>query len=123
MALMIEVIKGTCFRWTPKAQSSFEEIKAKLIQAPILALPHFNKNFEVECNVSHIGIGGALSQEGKPMAFFTEKLYDSRCKYSTYDKELYAIVRCLEDWNRYLVASEFILHYDHESLKYIQGHI
>ena len=65
--------------------------------------------------------GGVLPQEGKPLAFFSEKLCDSRRKYSTFEKEFYAIIRCLEHWSHYLVASEFLLHSDHEALKYIQG--
>jgi len=120
-APMTEVIKGTSFRWTPKAQAAFEEVKRLLTQAPVLTLPCFDKIFEVECDASGVGIGGVLTQEGKPLAFFSEKLCDSRRKYSTYDKEFYAIVRCLEHWNHYLVATEFILHSDHEALKYIQG--
>ena len=55
------------------------------------------------------------------MAFFSEKLCDARSKYSTYDKELYAMMRSLTHWSYYLVANEFILHSDHEALKYIQG--
>jgi len=47
--------------------------------------------------------------------YFSEKLDDAKRKYSTYDKELYAIVRCLEHWNHYLVANELILHSDHEA--------
>jgi len=43
-----------------------------------------------------VGIGGVLTLEGEPLAFFSEKSYDSRRKYSTYDKQCYAIVRCLE---------------------------
>jgi len=39
--------------------------------------------------------------------------------YSTYNKEFSAIVRCLEHWSHYLVATEFILHSHHEALKYI----
>ena len=121
MAPMAEVIKGTWFVWTPKAQSAFEDIKSKLTQAPVLALPCFSKIFEVECDASSVGIGGVLTQEGKPLPLFSEKLCESRRKYSTYDKEFYAIVRCLEHWNHYLIASEFILHSNHEALKYIQG--
>ena len=75
---MIEVLKGTSFRWTPKEQTAFEEVKVKLTQAPVLALPCFDKVFEVECDASGVGIGGVLTQEGKPLAFFSEKLCDSR---------------------------------------------
>ena len=93
---MTEVLKGTSFRWIPKAQTAFEEVKTMLMQAPVLVLPCFDKVFKVECDASAISIGGVLTQEGRPLAFFSEKLYDSRRKYSTYDKEFYAIIRCLE---------------------------
>ena len=121
MSPMTEVPKGSLFQCNPKAQSAFEEVKKKLTQAPVLALPCFEKVLEVECDASGVGIGGVLTQEGKPLAFFSGKLCNSRRKYSTYNKEFYAILRCLERWSHYLVASEFILHSDHEALKYIQG--
>jgi hypothetical protein len=40
--------------------------------------------------------------------------------YSTYDKELYALVRVLETWQRYLCPKEFVIYFDHESLKHIR---
>jgi len=57
MVPITEVIKSTSFRWTPKAQSTFEEIKAKLTEALALALPCFDKGFEVEHNAFSVGIG------------------------------------------------------------------
>ena len=118
---MTEVLKGKSFEWNDKANAAFQEIKARLCQAPVLALPNFDKVFEVECDASRVGIGAVLSQEKRPLAYFSEKLNEAKRKYSTYDKEFYALVRALEYWRHYLVGSEFILHSDHEALKFIQG--
>ena len=41
--------------------------------------------------------------------------------YSTYDNELYALVRTLETWQHYLWPKEFVIHSDHESLKHIRS--
>uniref|UniRef100_A0A2N9J4I3 Integrase catalytic domain-containing protein n=1 Tax=Fagus sylvatica TaxID=28930 RepID=A0A2N9J4I3_FAGSY len=88
---------------------------------PVLALPNFNKVFEIECDASGIGIGAVLMQDRRPIAFFSEKLSGASLKYPTYDKELYALVRALETWQHYLWPREFVIHTDHESLKHLKG--
>jgi len=59
-------------------------------------------------------------QEGKPVAYFSEKLNGPILKYSTYNKELYALVRTLETWQHYLFPKEFVIHSDHALLKPIR---
>ena len=86
-----------------------------------MALPNFDKPFEVECDASDIGIRAMLMQNERLIAYFSEKLGVSVLNYPNYDKELHALVRALETWQHYLLAREFIIHTDHKSLKYLKG--
>jgi hypothetical protein len=113
--------KGVPFYWGAAQEHSFNTLIDKLTHAPLLQLPDFGKTFELECDASGIGIGSVLLQEGKPIAYFSEKLSGPSLNYSTYDKELYALLRVLETWRHYLWPKEFVIHYNHESLKYIRG--
>ena len=114
-------LKKGAFVWGEDAQKAFDVIKERLCAAPILALPDFSQPFEVECDASGVGIGAVLIQGKRPIAYFSEKLGGARLNYCTYDKEFYAIVRALDHWSHYLRSSHFVLHSDHESLKYING--
>ncbi|XP_012702858.1 uncharacterized protein LOC105914754 [Setaria italica] len=113
--------KGVTFTWAAAHKSAFDTLKDKLTHAPLLQLPDFTKTFELECDASGIGLGGVLLQEGKPVAYFSEKLSGPSLNYSTYDKELLALVRTLETWQHYLWPKEFVIHSDHESLKHIRS--
>jgi hypothetical protein len=88
--------KGVVFRWGQTQEESFATLKDKLTHTPLLQLPNFGKTFELECDASGIGIGGVLMQDDKPVAYFSGKLHGPILNYSTYDKELYALVRFLE---------------------------
>ena len=88
---------------------------------PVLALPNFEALFQVECDASIVGIGAVLSQEGRSLAFFSEKLVESRSKWSTYELELYALVWTLKHWEHYLVQREFVLYIDHQALQFINN--
>ncbi|WVZ81234.1 LOW QUALITY PROTEIN: hypothetical protein U9M48_028633 [Paspalum notatum var. saurae] len=113
--------KGVTFHWGTTQEKAFNTLKDKLTHAPLLQLLDFGKTFELECDASGIGIGGVLLQEGKPVAYFSEKLNGPSLNYSTYDKELYTLVRVLETWQHYLWPKEFVIHSDHESLKHIRS--
>ena len=89
------------------------------MEAPVLRLSDFFKPFEVACDASGVGIGGVLSQEGHPIAFFSKKLNETQQRYSTYDKEFYVVVQALRYWRHYLFPQEFVLYSDHEALRFL----
>ena len=55
--------KNTPFVWGSLQSTAFDELKSLLTHAPILALPNFDKTFEVHCDASGTGIGRVLMQE------------------------------------------------------------
>ena len=52
--------------------------------------------FQVDCDVSRTAMGVVLSQEGRPISYFSENLNDVKKKYSVYDQEFYVIVQALK---------------------------
>src|SRR5262249_14768258 len=95
------VKKNVSFVWRDEHEYAFNLLKEKLCSAPLLVLPDFNKTFEIKCDASGKGIGAVLMQENKPIAYFSEKVNGAALNYSTYDKELYALVRALKNWQHY----------------------
>ena len=81
-----------------------------------VVLASFDKTIEIECDVCGLGISIVLIQDGKHLIYFSEKLNGP-----TYDKELFDFVHILHVWQHYLWPIEFVIHFDHESLKYVKG--
>ena len=112
--------KKTKFHWGESQQQSFERLKNLLTHAPILQLPDFSTPFFlVVTDASGSGIGAVLMQEDHPIAFESRKLKPSELNYSTYDKELLAVVHALRIWKHYLMGSEFLIKTDQQSIKHL----
>ncbi|WMV34637.1 hypothetical protein MTR67_028022, partial [Solanum verrucosum] len=113
--------KDKPFKWGEEQAKAFEALKYMLSSVHVLQLPDFDKMFEVECDPSKVGIGAALMQDQKPIAYFSEKLKGATSNYFTYDLELYALIKALGNWQHYLWPKEFVIRTDHESLKHIRA--
>lgn len=72
-----------------------------MISVPVLALPNFSLPFVIETNVSGFGLGVVLSQEGKPIAYFGQKLAPRSQAKSIYERELMAVVMAVQRWLHY----------------------
>jgi hypothetical protein len=111
--------KHEYFNWTEEAEKRLKVLKRKITEQPILVLPDFGKTFQVRCDARGIAIGAVLSQDNRPIAYFSEKWNDAKEKYSTYDKEFYAVIQALKKWRHYLIPKEFALYSDNHALQFI----
>jgi hypothetical protein len=83
-ALLTEIIKKNVrFHWGSDQANALATLKERLCSTPMLALPDFNKTFEIECDASGIGIEAFLMQDRQPIAFFSEKLSGAALNYPT----------------------------------------
>jgi hypothetical protein len=118
---MMDIVKKKhkFFKWTKEAERRFNIRKDKITEQPILVLPNFENTFQVRCDASGVAIGTILSQDNRPIAYFSEKLNETKRKDSTYDKDFYAIIQALNKWIHYLVPGEFVLYSDNQDLQFI----
>jgi hypothetical protein len=98
---------------------SFQTLKNKLVNFPILTLSESGKCFTVYTYASRIGLGCVLMQEGKVIAYGSRQLKKHERNYLTHDLELAAVVFALKSWRHYLYGETCDIYTDHKSLKYI----
>ncbi|KAJ0938220.1 putative nucleotidyltransferase, Ribonuclease H [Helianthus annuus] len=107
------------FDWGPKQQESFDILKKKLSNAPVLTLPDGIEEFVVYCDASHTGMGCVLMQRGKVIAYASRQLKVHEKNYTTHDLELGAVVFVLKLWRHYLYGTKCVIYSDHKSLQHL----
>ena len=98
--------KDTPFVWNEKYEKSFQELKKKLMTAPVLSLPEESKPYAFYTDASKKGLGAVWMQERKVIAYASWKLKPHEVNYPTHDLELAAIVFALKKWRHYLYGAE-----------------
>ncbi|KAL0536801.1 hypothetical protein IC582_025763 [Cucumis melo] len=83
--------KGTPFVWNPACESSFQELKQKLVSAPVLTVPDGSGSFLIYSDASKKGLGCVLMQQGKVVAYASRQLKSHEQNYPTHDLELAAV--------------------------------
>ena len=111
--------KGKQFKWTEACEKRFQELKTRLITAPILTLPDIHRSFVVYCDASRQGLGCVLMQDDKIIAYASRQLKKHEQNYPTHDLDLAAVVHSLKIWRHYLIGNKCEIFTDHKSLKYI----
>ena len=97
------------FRWTDDAKVTFDKLKKMMSTCPVLALADFSRPYVLECDASGSRISAILMHDRHPIAYESQKLNDNERLYSTYDKEMLAIMHALAKFRQYLVGGKFKL--------------
>ncbi len=115
--------KDVKYQWNKEADDAFEALKKAFVSASVLTQFDPDRETVVETDSSGYCVGGILSQwvEGvlRPCAYYSKKNQPAECNYEIYDKEMLAIIRCLEEWEAELKSvGEFKILTDHKNLEY-----
>ena len=106
------------WNWTKECQKSFDLMKEVISKETLLTYPQFDKPFEIHTDASKVQLGACISQEGKPIAFYSRKLNPAQTRYTTTERELLSIVETLKEFRNILLGQQIIVHTDHENLTY-----
>ena len=82
--------------WNNTHQEAFELIKQCLAREKFLAYPKYGEIFEIYTDASTRQLGAVITKNGRPLAFFSQKLNRPQQKYSITELELLSIVECLK---------------------------
>ena len=66
--------KWVKFEWDDKCQSSFEQLKKILVEAPVLTQPTSSREYALYSDASKIGLGCVLMQDGKVVAYTSRQM-------------------------------------------------
>ena len=90
--------KKSPWRWDPIHQKAFDNVKATIAKKVVLAYPDFSKPFEIYTDASTKQLGAVITQDNRPIAFFSRKLSITQTKYSVTEIELLAIMETLKEF-------------------------
>ncbi len=106
------------YEWEEACNKTFETLKGILVKAPMLKLPDFDKDFEIHSDASDFAIGGVLVQDGRPVAFESKKLSETKRRWPTHEKEMWVVIHCLKTWGHHIGSKDVVVWTDNVTLKY-----
>jgi len=117
--------KGKKWEWGEKQQKAFEELKRRFMTEPVLVTPDLDKEMRVKADALDFATGGVLSmkcedERWRPVAYISKSLNEAERNYEIHDKEMLAIIRCLEAWRYFLEGAKgrFEIWTDYKNLEY-----
>ena len=110
---------GTEFLWNEIHDRAFSRIKEMVTAPPLLKYYEREKDLVIQYDASEGGLGAALLQDGRPLAYASRALTAAEKNYTQIKKELLAIVFSTERFHQYTYGRSLIVESDHKPLETI----
>jgi hypothetical protein len=118
--------KHATFKWEEEQQAAFDELKKRLVTAPVIAQPRLDRPFVLHTDASAHAIGAVLTQVDEAggervIAYGSKALGAAERRYSPTHRECMAVVKWVKAFRHYLHGNRFTVVTDHNPLVWISG--
>ena len=107
------------WHWTHAQQEALDQVKRLVTAAPVLAYYNPECELSIQCDASGKGLGAALLQQGRPIAYASSALTDTETRYASIEREMLAVVFALERFHQYTFGRRTNVISDHKPLEVI----
>ena len=83
-----------------------------------MSYPDFNQPFQLHTDASKVQLGAVISQNNRPIAFYSRKLNPAQTRYTVTERELLSIVETLKQFRNILLGQQLEVFTDHMNLTY-----
>ena len=111
--------KDSLWEWMPEHSMAFDRIKKSLVSAPTLISFDNKKQTTLQCDASQHGLGAAILQEGKPVAYASRALTPAEQNYAQIEKELLAVLFGCDKFDVFTFGRFIKIESDHKPLQTI----
>ena len=115
--------KDAIFSFVIACITTFDQIKNKLIKAPIVVTPNWDEYFEIMYDANDYAVGAIFGQRQenifKPIYYARKTLNDAIENYMTTEKEMLAMVYSCDKFRPYILGSKVTLYTNHAAIRYL----
>ena len=117
--------KKVAYVWDKECEKAFTKVKYSLSNDIVVCFPDYTRPFVVAADASNVAIGAVISNvmdDGteRPIAYMSKTLNKTQRKWSTIEREAYAVIVALNEFNCYLWGRHFTLVTDHRPLTWLK---
>ena len=105
--------------WTSASLKAFNALKDGIAKS-VLTFPSKDDSLHLYVDASNNCVGACLATDkGQPITFASKKLTEVESRWSTIDKEAYAVIFAIQKLRSFLLDKHFTVFSDHQPLKYL----